>query len=157
MTVDNTSDRVSTDAIPLSQGTGIEILSPWSDPSVFSTNGSDNVWRQFGIQTCSRLICSACPSAIRRFVVAVGVNPVNSQPFWARPHIGEECLKIEQPSRTYGNAARSVVRIATRLRVAAALFHIGPRDIFSAAMAIAAVAVKAVMKRHARHIIEVHA
>lgn len=54
------------------------------------------------------------PSAVRRLIVAVGVDPVKAESLWPFSHIGEERFETVCPTFAHANAPGSVVFIAAR-------------------------------------------
>jgi len=73
------------------------------------------------------LFLGRCPSAIRRLVVAVVVDPVEGKTSgWAWPHVFEECRERAQPPLANLYSAAAISRIFLGSWVRAAGFHSRP-------------------------------
>lgn len=81
-----------------------------------------------------RLLDGQCPLAIFRAIwtiVVASLDHVTRR--WPWPHVSQECREVVQPSVTDANTASAVARIPTRVRIAAALFHLAPNKVFGRA------------------------
>ncbi len=72
------------------------------------------------------LSMSCCPSAIRRFVIAVGVNAVKGISSRAQSHVGKERLEAVKPALTDANASAAVAFEVFAARAIAPFAHIAP-------------------------------
>lgn len=87
--------------------------------------------RMFSVTPLVALLLGACcPSAIRRFVVAIIVDPIQRMiRRRAAAHVGEERFVGSHPSVTNDNPAPAVTGIPLVVRVNTALSHVYPRVI----------------------------
>jgi hypothetical protein len=76
------------------------------------------------------LLAPSSPSAIARFVVAVGVNSIKRVAYWTRSHIGEKGRSARAPFFAHSNTSASVHLEPYRVRVVTPLFSLAPRTVF---------------------------
>lgn len=73
------------------------------------------------------LLFSSAPSAIRRFIMSIVVDPINSHALWLSPHIDKKILETIKPTITHNNPAPTIIMVKTIVRVIAPLFNAAPR------------------------------
>ncbi len=129
-----------TDPVSLRQFSAIEVPSARPDPVVIGANLSHQVWRQFGEAAILRLFLASRPAAIRTLVMSIAVVPLQRHTGWARTHIGQKGLEVHPPL-TDRDASPTVVFVAVRAWIGAAVFHVHPSEVFGTTTAIAPVAV----------------
>lgn len=106
--------------------------------SSVGSNLQDLIGCQFG-RVCSRssrtrivnLFSTCSPSAIARLIVAVIVDTIQCQFWWAFAHVGQKVLK-RTPSFADRNASTAIVEIKSVAEIIATLKH-GPPRLISAA------------------------
>jgi hypothetical protein len=70
---------------------------------------SDRMLRAVLVALVLALFDVGRPAAVARFIVAVGINPVQRCSVWSLAHVGEEGAEIEVPSVAHRNATPSVL------------------------------------------------
>lgn len=100
-------------------------ISPPTDRVCYAINSK----KSSGSKVVGLFFC-CCPPTVRRFVMAIVVNPVERSARWTRSHVAKELFKRFNPLWSNANSSTAPLGVTLTCPAQASIFHRCPRFVF---------------------------